>query len=228
MKRRGCEPRAGGPVRTGMDANSAQRPLARLAAASVLTLLITGCASLAPEPTGSNALAGHWALDRAASGDFDAAVAHMLAQRQKKLHNRRRAEFGADGAEIASGRQDVPGFPPVPDEAPERVRARLDESLRPPSRLVIKLGTGAVSFVADGEPARRFYPGQRVGRIDVEGTARQDAGWAGTVFVVQQKYLSGATREQRFTAHGDELVVTLAYKDPDSGQFALRSVYRRQ
>jgi hypothetical protein len=154
----------------------------------------------------------------------------MLAEHQKKVRarGRRREEYGADGSEISPRGQDVPGFPPVPDEAPERVRTRLAEALRPPARLVIELDPDSVSLTADGEPARVFYPGQRVGRIDTGGTARLDAGWSGAAFVVQQKYDGGARRVQRYAAQGDELVVTLAYTDPYSGSFDLRSVYRRQ
>ncbi|MFO1410108.1 MAG: hypothetical protein U1F06_06990 [Steroidobacteraceae bacterium] len=169
-------------------------------------------------------------MDTAASGDFDATVARMLAGHQKRLRARRhRAEYGADGGEVpVAGPQDVPGFPAVPEEAPDRVRARLAETLQPPAKLLVELAPGTVSLKANDEPARLYYPGQRVGRIDVEGAARQDAGWSGAVFVVQQRYVSGARREQRYALANGALVVTLAYKDPESGELALRSVYRRE
>jgi hypothetical protein len=203
---------------------------ARLGATALLTLFTAACASLASGPPGPSGLAGHWALDVAVSDDFDAAVTRMLVQHQKRARARRhRQEFGADGGEIAAaGPQDVPGFPPVPDEAPDRVRSRLEEALRPPAMLSIELGAGTVSLRANEEPARHYYPGQRVGRIDVEGAARQDAGWSGAVFVVQQKYVSGARREQRYAIQDGALIVALEYEDPYSGELALRSVYRRQ
>jgi hypothetical protein len=211
--------------------SAARLRLGAAALTALLTaLLAAACASLAPEPSAPSALAGRWTLAGAASGDFDAALARMQAARQQRMRARRhRAEYGADGGEMPSaGPQDVPGFPPVPDEAPDRVRARLDELLRPPAELLIELAPGTVSLKADAEPARLYYPGQRVGRIDVEGAAHQDAGWSGRVFVVQQRYVSGARREQRYALEDGALVVTLAYKDPESGELALRSVYRRQ
>ena len=230
MRQRAAEPRGGPAVRAGMPRRSRAISTARLGAAALLALFSAACASLASDPPGPSALAGHWALDVAASDDFDAAVARMLVQHQRQMRGRRhRQEFGADGGEIAaSGPQDVPGFPPVPDEAPDRVRSRLEETLRPPATLSIELGTGAVSLRANEEPARHYSPGQRVGRIDVEGAARQDAGWSGAVFIVQQKYVSGARREQRYAIQDGALIVALDYVDPYSGELALRSVYRRQ
>ena len=118
----------------------------------------------------------------------------------------------------------------MPDEPLERVRGRLEEALRPPADLVVEVGPGTVSLKAADEPARVFYPGQRVGRIDTGGTARLDAGWSGPEFVVQQKYVTGAARVQRYAlqAQGSELLVSLAYTDPFSGSFELRSLYRRK
>jgi hypothetical protein len=170
------------------------------------------------------------ALDRAASADFDAAVTRMLAGHQQKLRARRqRQEYGADGSEIAmTDPQEAPGFPPVPDEAPDRLRARLEEALRPPASLQIGLEGETVSLQADAEPARLVHPGQRTGRIDAEGAARVDSGWSGDAFVVQQKYVSGARRVQRYAVQDGALVVTLDFKDPYSGELALRSIYRRQ
>ncbi|MCC7463581.1 MAG: hypothetical protein IT480_14100 [Gammaproteobacteria bacterium] len=203
--------------------------IARLGASALLAMLVAACASLASETPGSSGLAGHWVLDRVASGDFDAAVTHMLAEHQKKMRaRRRRMEYAADGSERAPiDPQDALGFPAVPDEAPDRVRRRLAETLRPPARLTIGLDADTVSLEADGEPGRRYTPGQRVGRIDVEGAARQDAGWSGKVFVVRQSYVSGARREQRYAVQGGALIVTLEYRDPYSGELALRSVYRQ-
>ena len=204
------------------------RPLTA-AAAIAICALVAACASLAPEPAQPSGLSGRWSLDAAASGDFDAVVTRMLAEHQKKMRaNRRRRDVGADGGELAAETDGVPGFPPVPDESPERVRGRLEEALRPPKDLLVEIEAGTVSLKANDDPARLFYPGQRVGRIDTGGTARLDAGWSGPAFVVQQKYLSGATRIQRYAAQGNELVVALTYTDPFSGSFELRSVYRRQ
>lgn len=231
MSRRDGEPRGRDAVRSGMRVRLPSPARLRLGAAALAVLLAAACASLAPEPSGPSALAGRWTLDGAASGDFDATVARMLAEHQRRMRaaHRRRPEFGADGGEMpAAGPQEVPGFPPVPDEAPDRVRGRLEEMLRPPEQLRIELAPGTVSLEANGEPARLYYPGQRVGRIDVEGAARQDAGWSGAVFVVQQRYVSGARREQRYALRDGALVVTLAYKDSERGELALRSVYRRQ
>jgi len=224
------EPRGDTAVTDRMTLSTARRPLAVAGAMLLASLLATACASLAPEPTASSGLAGQWSLDAAASGDFDAAVTRMLAEHQKKMRaNQHWRAVGPDGSEIASGPDAAPGFPPVPDEPPERVRQRLEEALRPPAELLVELGPGTVSLRANGEPARVFYPGQRVGRIDTGGTAQLDAGWSGPVFVVQQKYVSGALRVQRYApqAQGKELAVSLKYTDPFSGSFELQSIYRR-
>ncbi len=230
MRQPGAEPAAGCPVQAGMPRRIARVVSARLGATALLALLAAACASLAPQPPASTALAGRWALDRAASADFDAAVTRMLAGHQQKLRARRqRQEYGADGSEIAmTDPQEAPGFPPVPDEAPDRLRARLEEALRPPASLQIGLEGETVSLQADAEPARLVHPGQRTGRIDAEGAARVDSGWSGDAFVVQQKYVSGARRVQRYAVQDGALVVTLDFKDPYSGELALRSIYRRQ
>jgi hypothetical protein len=208
------------------------RGLVALTGGSLLAaLLATACASLAPEPGHDSALGGRWSLDPAASGDFDATLSRMLAEHQEKMRRERRErEAGPEAGEPGSARDAESQARPirVPDEPAERVRARLGEALRPPLQLLIELGAGTVSMKADDEPARVFYPGQRVGRIDIGGSARVDTGWSGSTFVVQQKYTSGATRLQRYTSQGDSLVAELKYSDPFSGAFELRSVYRRQ
>lgn len=224
------EPRGAGAVRSGMHSRCIVPASARRGVVALLALLATACASLAPEPPASNSLAGRWELDAAASADFDAALARMQSEHQKQRQRarRHREEYGPDGSEIAPDSREVAGFPPVPDEAPDRVRSRLEESLRPPARLLIELDAGMLGIQADDEPARRFDPGQRVGRIDVDGAARQDSGWSGAAFVVRQKYVSGAKREQRYAIDGDALVVMLDYRDPFSDSLVLRSVYRRR
>lgn len=231
MMRLAGEPRSRAAVTDGMTRTRVRRPRRATAIVLLAGLLAAGCSSLAPEPSRPSDLSGRWALDPAASGDFDAAVTRMLAEHQKKMQKGRRERLvGPDGSEIAPGPDAAPGFQPVPDEPPERVRSRLNEDLRPPAVLLIEVGPGTVSLTADEEPPRVFYPGQRVGRIDTGGSARLDAGWAGPTFVVQQKYLSGALREQRYTlqSQGRELLVSLKYTDPFSGSFELRSLYRRQ
>ncbi len=231
MMQGGGEPRGDAAVVVRMTLSRARRPQVVTGAILLASLLASACASLAPEPARPSGLAGQWSLDAAASGDFDAAVTRMLAEHQRKMRADHRVRaVGPDGSEIASGPGAAPGFPPVPDEPPERVRQRLEEALQPPAELLVELGPGTVSLKANGEPARVFYPGQRVGRIDTGGTAQLDAGWSGPVFVVQQKYVSGATRVQRYApqAEGRELAVSLKYTDPFSGSFELHSLYRRQ
>jgi hypothetical protein len=230
MQLRG-EPRGDAAVVDRMNLPRVRRPLVAPGAILLAGLLLSACASLAPEPARPSGIAGRWSLDPAASGDFDAAVTRMLAEHQRKMRmDHRERAVGPDGSEIARGVDGEPGFPPVPDEPPERVRGRLEEALRPPADLLVEVGPGTVSLKAADEPARVFYPGQRVGRIDTGGTARLDAGWSGPEFVVQQKYVSGAARVQRYAlqAQGSELLVSLEYTDPFSGSFELRSLYRRK
>lgn len=231
MMRPAGEPRSRAAVTDGMMRTQARRLLPATALVLLAGLLAAACSSLAPEPARPSDLSGRWALDPAASGDFDAAVTRMLAEHQKRMRKTQRQRLvGPDGSEIAPGPDAAPGFQPVPDEPPERVRRRLNEALRPPAVLLIEVGPGTVSLKPDDEPPRVFYPGQRVGRIDTGGSAQVDAGWSGPTFVVQQKYVSGALREQRYTlqSQGKELLVSLKYTDPFSGSFELQSLYRRQ
>jgi len=225
------EPRGRAVVPDGMARQRLRPRYLATGLCALAGLLAAACSGLAPEPSRPSDLTGHWALDAAASADFDAAVTRMLAEhRQKMRKNRRQREFDADGGEMVSGSRAAPGFPPLPEEPAERVRRRLEETLRPPASLVIEVGAGTVSLKSDDEPPRVFYPGQRVGRIDVGGSAQLDAGWAGPTFVVQEKYVSGASRVQRYTlqSQGRELQVSLKYTDPYSGSLELNSLYRRR
>jgi hypothetical protein len=225
------EPCGHAAVTDRMQLPRIRRPLAAAGIVLLASLLTTACASLAPEPAHPSGIAGQWSLDPAASDDFDAAVMRMLAEHQRKMRQDGRSHMvGADGSEAAPGADAAGGFPPVPDELPERVRRRLEEALQPPTDLLVEVGPGTVSLKANDEPARVFYPGQRVGRIDTGGTARLDTGWSGPTFVVQQKYVSGAKRVQRYSpqAKGSELLVSLEYTDPFSGSFELHSVYQRR
>jgi len=221
-----------------MTASPPHRRLPWLGPLGLGVLLAAGCASLAPEPAHPPGLAGHWSLDPAASDDFDAALAKMIADRQKKRRagGHRPSDFGGESAndagqgEPGAGGRGAAGLPPVPDEPPDRMRRRLEEALRPPGEMDLAVGDGTVSVTAAGEPAHVYYPGQPVGRIDTSGAARVESGWAGPMFVVKAKYQSGASRVQRYALQGQgaELSVTLAYSDPFSGNLQLRSLYRRR
>jgi hypothetical protein len=191
------------------------------------SFLASGCASLAPEPARPSLLGGDWALDPAASGDYDAAVTTMLTTWQERLRANMRRRDAALGSVDAA---DASRLPLVPAESSDRVRTRLAETLQPPAGMHIELGTESVSIRSGSEPARTYYPGQRIGLIDTTGAARVTSGWSGPVFLIEARYGNGVRRSQRYTlqAQGNELLVTLKYTDPLYGSLELHSLYRRK
>lgn len=190
-------------------------------------LLAGGCASLAPEPARPSLLGGDWSLDPAASGDFDAAVTTMLSRWQERVRTSMRRRDAALGSMDAA---DPGRLPLVPAESSERIRTRLAETLQPPASMHVELGTESVSIRSGSEPARSYYPGQRIGLIDTTGAARVTSGWSGPDFLIEARYDNGVRRSQRYAlqAQGNELLVTLKYADPLYGSLELHSLYRRR
>ena len=79
------------------------------------------------------------------------------------------------------GRQ-KPGEQPMEED--ERVRRRLEETLKPAQELVIALKDGDIDISADGEPTRSLTPGRTLARMDSSGTAQSTAQWSGPMLSV--------------------------------------------
>jgi hypothetical protein len=187
--------------------------------------LLAGCASLAAQPGGdAGALAGHWVLDRSHSDDFDALLDRYIGEHRKKQRERMRS---ADNASSRDPREVMPLA--AMTEEPGKERTRMVEELQPPAGLVVTLAGGEIAIQGEGEPQRRFVPGDKVTRIDVSGTAELECGWSAQAFVVKARYVNRAQRSWRYEVDraSGELRIDFSGHDPDYGEFAVKARYRR-
>lgn len=177
-----------------------------------------------PPPAGT-AIAGHWQRDAAASDDYNARIAKLLEERRR--HARRN---GPEGGFDRGGRDVVPPLEEVPPETDERVRGRLDDSLRPPQDLRFALYGDRIEFTGDSDPVRSLTPGEPVTRMDASGTAEVTAEWSSAGrLTIRARYTNRATRVQQYVLDrsGNLLTVTLRATDPMLGTLDLRTAYRR-
>jgi hypothetical protein len=193
-------------------------------------LCLAGCRSLTAEPPHAVPISGRWLLDPAQSDDFDLKVTQWMnaqqLKRQKALRNR-----GGGGPLPSDADQGGLGYYGLlPAEAPDKIRARFNETLRPATMLHIEQTDSDVDIDADGEPARSYTPLLRVSRIDTSGAANIDAGWKKSGFEIQAKYADGELHIYRYEidAATGQLLVTLLVHDEIMSKWQVRSRYRRQ
>jgi len=204
---------------------SARRPLLLLC-----VLCLAGCSSLKAEPPHSVSISGSWQLDPVQSDDFDLKVTQWLSAQQQKRQKLLKSR-GWGGPMPSDNDQGGLGyFGLIPAEAPELIRARFNETLRPATMLHIEQTDSDVDIDADGEPPRSYTPLQRVSRIDSNGAAKIDAGWKKSGFEVLLQYSDGEAHVYRYEldAATGLLQVTLFIRDETKGKWQVRSRYRRQ
>jgi hypothetical protein len=204
---------------------SARRPLLLLC-----ILCLAGCSSLTAEPPQPIPISGRWLLDAAQSDDFDLKVTQWISTQQLKRKKALKARLGGGPVPSDNDQGGMGYFGLLPAEAPELIRARFNETLRPATMLHIEQTDSDVDIDADGEPPRSYTPLQRVSRIDSNGAAKIDAGWKKSGFEVQVKYSDGEEHVYRYEidAATGLLQVTLFVHDETVGKWQVRSRYRRQ
>ena len=212
-----------------------------LPAALLLGALCTaaGCATLATQAPSSGAtLAGNWQLDARSSDDFDRKLGPLLEIQRHRMQPRRgamgsgatrRGGGGGEGDEGggAEGREiDVLTMPP---EEPDKVRARLADDLRPPAALRIGIDGEALEITAEGEPTRRYQPGQDISRLDTSGALTVASGWDQRAFVIRARYTNKSTRIWHYEIEPATGMLRLNFEanDAEFGKLTLQTHYRR-
>jgi hypothetical protein len=203
----------------------ARRPLLLLC-----ILCLTGCTSLTAEPPHPVPISGRWLLDSAQSDDFDLKVTQWMSAQQLKRQKALKSRGGSGPMPSDSDQGGLGYYGLLPAEAPDRIRARFNETLRPATMLHIEQTDSDVDIDADGEPARSYTPLQRVSRIDTSGAAKIDAGWKKSGFEIQVQYADGEQHVYRYEidAATGQLLVTLLVHDEIVSKWQVRSRYRRQ
>jgi hypothetical protein len=188
------------------------------------------CASVAgaASSTADARLAGRWQLDAQASNDFDAELQRYLTSRQQlqqREFERMRRRYAPLEAGAIPGLQDE-----LPPEPMETQRERVEESLRPPQRLVIELQGDEVQFTADDLPPSSLPLNDKMIRVDGSGSAEIRLRPATAGLSLNYRYLGKARRSQQFTLgpKGDTLRITLTWQERDNLKLVVSSVYRRQ
>lgn len=200
------------------------RTAIRSAALCCAALLLAGTENAAAAANPAEArINGRWVLDAAASDDFDRKLTKLIEaarERMRPRKTRNRAELET----ALTLPEDLPA------EAPDRIRTRLDEMLRPATTLDIDVHDAQVEILADAGPARVFNLDQTVVRMDASGTAEINTRWSGAALVLSSRYTHHAQRTQQFTVNraGDLLKVSLVVNDPSTGKLELTSAYRRK
>ena len=204
---------------------SARRPLLWLC-----ILCLAGCSSLTAEPPHPVPISGRWLLDPAQSDDFDLKVTQWISAQQLKRQKALKSRGGGGPLPSDNDQGGLGYYGLLPAEAPELIRARFNETLRPATMLHIEQADSDVDIDADGEPARNYTPLQRVSRIDTSGAARIDAGWRKSGFEVQAQYSGGEAHVYRYEIDATTglLQVTLIVRDETVDKWQVRSRYRRQ
>jgi hypothetical protein len=166
---------------------------------------------------------GQWVLDTAASDNFDSKLTQLIETARERMRPRKIRD--------RSERETALTLPEdLPAEAPDRIRGRLDEMLRPAVTLGIAAHDTQIEVLADAGPARVFNLDQSVVRMDSSGTAEISTRWSGATLVLSSRYTHHAQRTQQFTVNrgGELLKVSLIVNDPSTGKLELNSVYRRK
>ncbi|HEX9140379.1 MAG TPA: hypothetical protein VF848_11345 [Steroidobacteraceae bacterium] len=204
---------------------SARQPLLLLC-----ILCLGGCSTLSVEPSHPVPISGRWLLDPAQSDDFDLKVTRWISTQQLRRQKALKERGGAGPMPSDNDQGGLGYFGLVPAEAPDRIRARFNETMRPATTLHIEQVDGEVEIDADGEPPRSYSPLQRLSRIDSNGAAKVDSGWKKSGFDVDVQYSSGEEHLYRYEidAATGLLQVTLFVNDETVGKWQVRSRYRRQ
>ena len=185
-----------------------------------------GCQSLSTEPTPAAAtMAGTWQVDQAASDDFDSKLAPLLQQ----VHRHELPRAPAPAQPGAGGRAVQIDPLLMPPEDPGKLRTRLGDDLRPAAALRIALVGDGVEITRDAEPTRMFSPTQTVSRIDTSGASSVECGWDQGAFVIRAKYTNHGSRSWHLQhdTTADTLTVTFLASNPEFGNLALHTLYRR-
>ena len=197
---------------------------------AIVTMLAVGaCHSLSPRPaTLPVAMAGNWRQDTAASDDFNAKLAGVIAHERQSLQPRHGAPVARGGAGGAPAAAQIEPLA-MPQEEPDKERKRLADDLRPAATLRIAFAGDAVEITRDAEPVRSFRPEQTVSRIDSSGAASVASGWQDRAFEIRARYTNHATRSWRLELDSatDTLHVRFEAQDPDFGRLVMQTVYRR-
>jgi len=194
--------------------------------AIVAALALGACHTLSPHPaTLPVTMAGNWKQDAAASDNFDAKLAEVVAHERQRLQPRHGVPVNRGGAPAA-----VPIEPlAMPQEEPDKERKRLADDLRPAETLVIAFNGDAVEITRDSDEVRSFQPEQTVSRIDTSGAASITSGWNERAFEIHARYTNKAVRNWRLEVDTatDTLHLHFEADDPDFGRLVMQTVYRR-
>jgi hypothetical protein len=203
----------------------------------------SACETVTTAPPDSH-VAGNWRLDKSASDDPDAAIAKAMHTAEAKLHHRL-AKYGYGPDRDATADRDIPADGPdysfdTPGDryggpgfiGPDfrGLRARLQEALDPPARLVLEVDSDLVTITEDELPPRDYRLGEDLSRIDEYGTARISATWSHDAFVMKSNYSSPrAKRTDTYEVNPatGALTLTQEFNDPIVGRILLHSIYRR-
>jgi len=195
--------------------------------AIVAALALGACHTLSPHPaTLPVTMAGSWKQDAAASDNFDAKLAEVLAHERQRLQPRH-------GAPVARGGSAPPAAQieplTMPQEEPDKERKRLADDLRPAQTLRIAFNGDAVEIARDSDEVRSFQPEQTVSRIDSSGAASVTSGWNERAFEIHARYTNKAARNWRLEVDTatDTLHLQFEADDPDFGRLVMQTVYRR-
>jgi hypothetical protein len=215
-----------------------------LLSAALVAGVFSACETVTTVPPDTHVV-GSWRLDKSASDDPDATIAKAMHTAESKLH-RRLAKYGygpdrtdttpdhdagADGPDYSfdtpGDRYGGPGFI-GPDF--RGLRARLEEALDPPDRLVLAADSDLVTITEDQLPPRDYRVGENLSRIDEYGTARISASWSHDAFVMKSNYSSPRAKRidtYKVNPATGALTLTQEFDDPIVGKILLHSLYRR-
>jgi hypothetical protein len=203
----------------------------------------SACETVTMAPPDSHVV-GSWRLDKSASDDPDATIAKAMHTAEAKLHHRL-AKYGYGPDRDATADRDTP--PDGPDYSFDTpgdryggpgfigpdfrgLRARLQEALDPPARLVLEADSDLVTITENELPPRDYRLGEDLSRIDEYGTARISATWSHDAFVMKSNYSSPrAKRTDTYEVNPatGALTLTQQFDDPIVGRILLHSIYRR-
>ena len=171
-------------------------------------------------------MAGSWRQDPAASDNFDAKLAEIIAHERQRLQPRHGAAVARGGSAPAAVQIEPLT---MPQEEPDKERKRLIDDLRPAQTLRIAFAGDIVEITRDADPVRSFQPEQTVSRIDSSGAANVTSGWNERAFEIHARYTNKAVRSWRLEMDTatDTLHLRFEADDPDFGRLVMQTVYRR-
>ena len=197
--------------------------------AIVAALVVSACHTLSPHPaTLPVTMAGNWQQDTAASDDFEAKLAEVIAHERQRLQPRHGAPVARGGGGGAPAAAQIEPLT-MPQEEPDKEHKRLADDLRPAQTLRIAFDGDVVEITRDADPVRSFQPDQTVSRIDSSGAANVTSGWNERAFEIHARYTNKATRSWRLEMDTvtDTLHLRFEADDPEFGRLVMQTVYRR-